>query len=72
MLKSDGLGQNIFLDRILWKVFLKPFSNMIHWSLSFESREQKVLDLILDMSSRPIQFDILKDNQEGMMIENEG
>ena len=45
---------------------------MIHWSLSFESREQKVLDLILDMSSRPIQFDILMDNQEGMMIENEG
>ena len=72
MLKSDVLGQNIFLDRILWKVFLKLFLNMIHWSLSFESREQKVLDLILDMSSRPIQFDILKDNQEGMMIENEG
>lgn len=71
MLKSDVLGQNIFLDRILWKVFLTPFLNMIHLSLSFESREQKVLDLILNRSSRPIRFDSLKDNREGLMIENE-
>ena len=44
---------------------------MIHLSLSFESREQKVLDLILNRSSRPIRFDSLKDNREGLMIENE-